>query len=500
MDEAILQRLGRDPIAGDNPSGADIRLSEDYQTIQSQIERLSAIAGVTGGVDWPLVVSTAEKILSSSSKDLSVAVYMCVGLIETRPLEILASVADFLADLVENYWDSLFPSIKRLRARSNSFDWWKEKTLAQIKKNEKPLDAGDIKKMTESLERLDKLLGDKDLPSLREIINYVNKLPVKSAPAPPPTAATEKSKADPVIAPAVQADKGPKAAPVSDLSPQDALGAARKSLIEAAEAYLSAAALTELADPWYWKVSRLNLWFNISAPPPSQGGLTSIPAPSDDILNNFQTLLAAGKPLQALISLEDKTTLYLFWLDLQLASYEALKALDYANAASALQEEASGFAARLPALLTLSFDNGTPLVSEKTKSWLTQKSSQPEQQDPLKLLKSQAAGDAAAALSKLAKPEFRPSDERSLFYLHIIEAQLWNRLGRTSTAIGLADWLIKQIDLFKIEAWEPALAAEALTAVNAIYASCGPEFVEKSAQTAVRLALLNPEEALKLKN
>jgi type VI secretion system protein VasJ len=96
IDSDILSTLGTEPIPGDNPTGQDIRLSDDYALIQAEIDKLSAMLGPgEDGVNWELIINLGSKILSQSSKDLNVATYVSVAFQELGEISILAKVAEF---------------------------------------------------------------------------------------------------------------------------------------------------------------------------------------------------------------------------------------------------------------------------------------------------------------------------------------------------------------------------------------------------------------------
>ena len=58
--------IGKHPISDDLPAGTDIRDSTEFEQIQSEIDKLSAISG-SGAVDWVLITSLCETIIASKS-------------------------------------------------------------------------------------------------------------------------------------------------------------------------------------------------------------------------------------------------------------------------------------------------------------------------------------------------------------------------------------------------------------------------------------------------
>ncbi|MDR2422542.1 MAG: type VI secretion system domain-containing protein [Deltaproteobacteria bacterium] len=454
------------------------------------------------------MVELGQKILAQDTKDLTVAVYLAKGLLEPRPLSILATTAAFLAEFTENFWDSMFPPAQRLRARKNSMDWWREKTLPVVKRFDGELPAADLKNMASSLTKLDQTLADRDLANIREIVTLVNRLPIKAepsapvAPTPGPTLAPAEPEAlnDPAKPPSPHGspvsapDPGPSSSPAAQALSAEEL---KKALLAAFAAYLEAE--PAFNDPWRWKLTQLLQWFPIAGPPPAEGRGTRLPAPPSELLGSIQSLLDANRPEQALNALESQARVYPFWLDLHRRRVESLMALGDQAAAETLKAEI-GFIRRLwPSLRLLTFEDGAPFVSPGTDQWLQEgpkagSGEAAEAFDPRTLL----TGDPTKGLVALGDPAQRPADGRGLFRVRIVEALLWLRLGRGELALGLANWLMDQLDLYKLDSWEPRLTVEALKAAYEIFASFGPAQAAVARAEAARLALANPDEALNL--
>ena len=65
----------------------------------------------------------STSLLTAKGKDILVACYLAGGLLQTRGLPGLHDGARILADLLETYWDQLYPPLARLRARRNAVQW-----------------------------------------------------------------------------------------------------------------------------------------------------------------------------------------------------------------------------------------------------------------------------------------------------------------------------------------------------------------------------------------
>lgn len=117
------------PIAGENPSGADLRYDTKllvYDKIKEarrqdddlaqgdwQTERKTA--------NWPVVVKLAQDALATTSKDLQLAAYLTEGLLQTERFPGLRQGLDLTYRLLTDFWDTVYPIIedgdRELRAR-----------------------------------------------------------------------------------------------------------------------------------------------------------------------------------------------------------------------------------------------------------------------------------------------------------------------------------------------------------------------------------------------
>ena len=117
------------PIAGDNPSGVDLRYDnkllifdkikearrQDDELNQGewQAERKTA--------NWPVVIKLAQDTLATTSKDLQLAAYLTEALLQTERFAGLRQGLDLSYRLTTELWDTVYPPIedgdRELRAR-----------------------------------------------------------------------------------------------------------------------------------------------------------------------------------------------------------------------------------------------------------------------------------------------------------------------------------------------------------------------------------------------
>jgi type VI secretion system protein ImpA len=122
--EAILQ-----PIAGNNPSGKDVRDGKDFGVLkearrgeeslsQGDWKRDAKVA------DWPKAIQLATKLLTGQSKDLQVAAWLVEALNKRHGFAGLRDGLKILRGLHANFWDGLYPAIEDgdLEYRSGKLD------------------------------------------------------------------------------------------------------------------------------------------------------------------------------------------------------------------------------------------------------------------------------------------------------------------------------------------------------------------------------------------
>ncbi|MGB7478876.1 MAG: type VI secretion system ImpA family N-terminal domain-containing protein, partial [Burkholderiaceae bacterium] len=188
--------LGKQPLAGASPSGADVRGEPDFDLLQDEMAKLSSPSS-SGTLDWNQVARLATTLLAEKGKDLLVASYLAGALLQTRGLPGLADGLGVLRDLLEQYWDTLFPPLQRLRGRRNALQWLAERIARQAEETDwsalPPQEPELVDTLRAHLEAIDAVLRDKDddAPSLRPLLNLVNSLPLQERPQAPLPAALE---------------------------------------------------------------------------------------------------------------------------------------------------------------------------------------------------------------------------------------------------------------------------------------------------------------------
>lgn len=506
--------LGRSPIRPDAPAGDDVRDQDVFVDLQAEMNRSQTVtSGASAVVDWENIRKISASILESRSKDLLVAAYLSVAMAKTEgPVGAVEGIS-LLNAMVTEHWEVLFPPISRLRARRNALSWW----MTQMQEilpalSSPPLSPEVMAQGVREIRELNAALGEKDPdgPPLSPLYPLVEGLPVSLPAAPPP----------PSSEPAGTASSAPSPASSSGSSgnrfsiPEE--GDPVATLEEISPALLSLADRLLEADPEDSRshvLSRLILWENIREMPSNEEGTTRIPAPPPHVLSALETQLESGTQDDALRFLLGRQADFPFWLDL---SFRAGKILEGrgpngSGGAETLRGALRTLVARLPGIERLSFSGGElPFLSEEGRAWIAQGkvSAETDEADDGSPRSNPALSKVRSAISsgkifeacdlfeEIRRKEHSP---RGRFLLNLEFLAAVEQMGREFPVLSLANVLLEEIERFRLDRWEPALAARALPVLCGIFQSSGDETLRgRAEELAVRLAALDMSGAARL--
>ncbi len=516
-----ITTLGKDPVKPDQPTGSDVRYEPEFEQLQAEIDKIS-IPSASGGINWKRVSDLAVEILAQKSKDLLVACYLSVSQIHMRRLEGFGDGLTVLQDIINTYWDSLFPPKKRMRGRLGAIEWWIEKTETALKTfKPDPVAKNKLDSIQNTLSQIDSMLQEylPEPPLLRPIQRMIEQIPILESKPEPAAVQPEPSKPGPET----KKEEHPTAAPVKTDPPSiDTEQDARKLLSESIQKIRQAAAFmleTNPADPLAYRYRRMAAWSQILALPPSSDGKTQIAPPAPQVRQTLMELMEKNQWQAFIINAEQKLSQFIFWIDLNRWVAEALLQLggDYQAANDTVCQETASFISRLPGLQDLSFSDDTPFSDSETLQWLeeinpdkgteTIDAASPkgavkpgDVSDRLVEIQGKARtltkGKKYTEAVELLYGELKkcPSQEEALMWRMAL-CQTLIKSKRADMAMPHIDLILKDIDTYSLESWEPSLALEGLKLAWTEFA--GRKDTDSSSILS-RIAKLNPVEALKL--
>lgn len=99
------------PIAEENPVGPDLSYDPERQQIEAAFDISVGDEQEGAEVNWRQVIGLIEA-QSQRTKDLWLPVYLCRAGARARQLEVVEAGAQYLAGLLENYWERVHPELE----------------------------------------------------------------------------------------------------------------------------------------------------------------------------------------------------------------------------------------------------------------------------------------------------------------------------------------------------------------------------------------------------
>ena len=184
------------PISAENPFGTDIRYSQEYERLERELGKSSALYAA-GEVDWEQVRSGCETLLREHSKDLRVAAWLTWALYRLHALYGLNAGLGLVLELCSQQWDGLFPG--KPRTRLAALGWLLPRLEQALGEPHAAVDPALPEQLDGLLRQLDdclaERLGDQAptlLPLRRQLQELLRQAPPAS-PAPTPVRSRTRS-------------------------------------------------------------------------------------------------------------------------------------------------------------------------------------------------------------------------------------------------------------------------------------------------------------------
>ncbi|MFC1853613.1 type VI secretion system ImpA family N-terminal domain-containing protein, partial [candidate division CSSED10-310 bacterium] len=156
-----LKDLGKTPISADKPAGENVQYDPLFESLSEEIQKLASPTA-SSAIDWNNVIRLSKEILETKSKDLLACLYLSVGLLKIEKLSGFEQSIVILKDLLETYWENMFPPKKRMKKRINAVNWWKEKIEESVPSLQAETWPSERRaEFLDNLNTVDQFLGDK---------------------------------------------------------------------------------------------------------------------------------------------------------------------------------------------------------------------------------------------------------------------------------------------------------------------------------------------------
>lgn len=498
LRETLEQKIApiKAPIAGAEPQGMDASYEPDFEEVQTEITKLGSLDGSTP--DWGKVATASMELLSSKTKDFRLATWGAVALtIKDGPAGLAEGLLITL-EVAKQYWDTMYPPLKRARARGNQASWVSEQSEQILAEYAVKASDREALALCEALygeldDFLTEKLGDNypGMGPLRGVLrNKSRELPAEKPPepaAPPPPAPGQAPAAAPP--PVAQAAA---AAPAAMATPQDASKALKPTCMELRKI----AMLLRKGDPAAaipYRIYRFALWVEVAGTPPAEGNATRLPPPTPDKRQRMETLLSASNWVELIDVAEGHAAAHLFWLDAHRYTATALDRLGAlaTGAREVVGREVVAFVERFPALLNLKFADGTDFADAATKTWIEEEqakyagggggpsaaASAGAEEDQLLAERFEHAkelvlgGQVSDGLGVAIALANRGADARTRFRARLSVARLAIQAGQMPIARPILEALSEEVEAHQLEIWEPELTSRVYVSLLTCLAS-----------------------------
>jgi type VI secretion system protein VasJ len=476
-DLASVAALGTAPIAGANPAGASARYEPEFEKLAGEIAKLESVEG-RNSIKWDVVVESATALLAGKSKDLLVASYLSMGLLDQDGYAGLAAGFTACRDILNTFWDNLFPEKTRLRARAQALQWMADRLTPalQARSNADKSDKEALTACVNVLGEIVTLTGGKfeeGGPSFNELQSAVQdklySVPADEAPSSSEPAASDSGSS---------ASSGEAAPPPAPAQKEiDSPDSAREALAEMRERRIKAATVlreANPADPFPYRLLRSIVWEDLmDAPAANAEGVTEQAGGDAGFAAQIEERLEKGEYAAILPECEAKFVSDRLWLDVHFLLHRAMEGLGkpYAAARRALGAEVVRIVRSCPALLEVKFSDGTPMAGEPTRLWILHELGAAPSKgaaasangldtalaEARKMVARKNFPEAAALLQKESRSAV---NRRDRFLGRLYLAKLCAEAGRADLALPQLEGLDEEGRKFALEEWEPSLALE----------------------------------------
>ncbi len=452
------------PVSDTRPAGDDPGYDDDFQRIREEVNKLS-------GIDTGLICTLAEKLLTTTAKDIRVATYYCWARLHQDGEAGFAEGLELLAGLLQRYGAQLHP--QRDRSRKAALEWLAGTRILdslslypEVVREDAQRTAGALLLIHDSLETG----PEASRPELNVLYSALCSRLAKAGgvDAMMPQNAGSQTRVQP------SSHETEPDAPVLNriTSGQDLLAQARTL----------SSYLRDQPDGWF-AAHRLmkNLRHDTlkAIPAPDSEGKTRIEPPRADqraMLKRLYLQQSWSEILERADSAFSRGANHL-WLDLQWYIHEALVKSGQDVLADIVVADLRGLLNRLNGLETLAFSDGSPFADDVTLNWISQQVSddmpgwgkEPAATvsitendilalEPEALEKADSEG-LDAALQWL---QTRPGAEsiKDKWLLRLLMARVAEQKGKNELALHLLSELDNRAESITLTQWTPELIFE----------------------------------------
>ncbi|CAI2455988.1 type VI secretion system protein TssA [Serratia liquefaciens] len=455
--ESWLAPIGEAQAAGEDPGYDD-----DFQRIREEVNKLS-------GIDTGLICQLAEKLLTSTCKDLRVITFYVWARLHQDGETGFAEGLELLVAMLERFGVRLHP--QRERSRKSALEWFGSRRVIDSLSLYPEVDVTIMQRISGALLLIETQLqtfDEESRPQLSGLYQALENRLVQSGGANS-------------LVPQTSREENSTSSSSASCTPMMKALASGRDLLD--QAKVLAQYLRDQPGGWLagHHLMKSVRWDTLTELPPLDvSGRTRLAPPKPDnrahlkrlyLQQSWSELLEQGDTLMAV-------GVNHLWLDVQWYSWQALMKLDSDSVrADILCRDLQGLLARLPGLEVLAFNDGTPFADEVTLNWINEKV-----QDDVPGWKGESIATVASVIDDLLtlEPEVlaladsdgieaalnwlqtRPgcTSPRSQWLMRLLMARVAEQYGKNEMALHLLGGLDSDARALTLEQWTPELIFE----------------------------------------
>ncbi|HEJ7990984.1 TPA: type VI secretion system protein TssA [Serratia liquefaciens] len=452
------------PVSGDAPCGEDPGYDDDFQQLREEMDRLS-------GIDPEQICRLCEKLLTTVTKDIRVAVWYAWARLAMDGEAGLADGLELLAALLQRFGPQLHP--QRERPRRAALDWLAGTRMLDCLALYPEVSVDDSRRIAGALLVMEQTTTADDGEPLIQAGALYAALGSRLMTSGGADAVIPQNSAD--NTPGISATT-PHASPLptgtSIASGRDLLDLARQM----------STWLNEQPDGWLaaHRLMKTLRHDSLQQLPPSEGnGRTRIEPPKADaraLLKRLYQQQRWNELREQADSLFSRGAGHL-WLDVQWYIHQALLTQGREAEATIIQDDLKGLLRRLPGLEALAFNDGSPFADEVTLNWIRQQvlgdaadwqgstvsAASTTDNDILALeAEAQEKADGDGVEAALTWLQQRPGvvTARERWLMQLLMARIAEQYGKSTLALHLLGELNMQAGSLTLQQWEPELLFE----------------------------------------
>jgi len=347
------------PVNDASPTGEDPGYDDDFQRIREEVNKLS-------GIDTGLICTLAEKLLTTTGKDIRIATYYCWARLHQDGETGFAEGLEMLVGLLQRYGTQLHP--QRERSRKSALEWLAGSRVLdslslwpEVVRDDALRTAGALLLIHDSLESE----PEASRPELNALYSALESRLMKAGGVDAVVPQNAGNKAQAQTSTHTTEFDAPVLSRIT--SGQDLLAQARTLT----------GYLREQPDGWLaaHRLMKSLRHDTLSAiPAPDAGGKTRIEPPRADQRAMLKRLYLQQSWLEILEQADSTFSRGAnhLWLDLQWYIHQSLMKSGQDVLADIIAADLKGLLCRLTGLETLAFNDGTPFADEFTLNWINQ--------------------------------------------------------------------------------------------------------------------------------